>query len=124
MAIGPTNQRDQILTAIAVIDAEDAHRRLFHEQDWGGLIASECRSRRPVFIDDRFELFGTKAVLEYVGALGGGPEWDAIRDRERIDVVWIKPDRGLARRLRNDPAWAVAYSDAMSIVFERAGIKP
>ena len=107
------------LKAVAVIDEEDVHRRLFHEQDWGGLIASQCRSRRPVFIDDRFELFGAKAVLEYVAAIGGGPEWEAIRDRERIDVVWVKPDRGLARRLRNDPAWTIAHSDAASIVFER-----
>ena len=109
------------LKAVAVIDAEDENRRLFHEQNWGGLIASECRSRRRAFIDDRFELFGAKAVLEYIAALGGGPEWDAIRDREGIDAVWIKPDRGLARRLRNDPDWTVAFSDAASIVFERSG---
>ncbi|APW59614.1 hypothetical protein BSF38_01041 [Paludisphaera borealis] len=114
------------LDAVAVLDAQDDRQRLFHEQDWGGLIASECKNRRLSFIDDRFELFGVKAVLEYVAALGGGPEWDAIRDRERIDVVWIKPDRGLARRLLDDPGWTVAHRGAASIVFRRrdAGAVP
>jgi hypothetical protein len=107
------------LEAVAVLDAQDDRQRLFHEQDWGGLIASECRNRRLSYIDDRFELFGPKAVLEYVAALGGGPEWDAIRDRERIDVVWIKPDRGLARRLLDDPGWTVAHSATASILFRR-----
>jgi hypothetical protein len=107
------------LEAVAVIDAQDDRTRLFHEQDWGGLIALECRNGRRSFIDDRFELFGSKMVIEYAAALGGGPEWDAVRDRERIDAVWIKPDRGLARRLRDDPAWTVVHSDETSIAFRR-----
>jgi hypothetical protein len=106
------------LEAVAVLDSQSDRQRLFHEQDWGGLIASECRNRRS-YIDDRFELFGAKTVLEYVAALGGGPEWDAIRDRERIDAVWIKPDRGLARRLTDDPGWSVAHRGAASILFRR-----
>ena len=77
--------------------------RLFHEQDWGGLIEAECRPTRRAYLDDRFELFGKEAILEYIDALTGGPAWDTVRDRERIDLVWVKPDRGLAKRLYQGP---------------------
>ena len=40
--------------------------RLFHEQDWGGLIEAECLPVRLSYLDDRFELFGKDAILEYV----------------------------------------------------------
>ena len=55
------------------------------------------------YLDDRFELFGKEAILEYVDALAGGPAWDTIRDRDRIDLVWVRPDRGLAETAAEGP---------------------
>jgi hypothetical protein len=92
---------------------------LFHEQDWGGLIAAECEPDRRTYLDDRFELFGKTAILEYVDVLSGGPVWDIVRQRDRIDVVWLRPDRGLAKRLRADAEWRVLYQDRVSILFAR-----
>ncbi len=106
-ALGPLNQ--QPVTA-----------RLFHEQDWGGLIAAECQPIRRSYLDDRFELFGKPAILEYVDVLSGGPVWDSVRDRDRIDMVWLRPDRGLAKRLLKDPAWTVIHRDKVSILFKQA----
>jgi hypothetical protein len=95
----------------------DSH--LFHEQDWGGLIEAESRPRRAAFIDDRFELFGREMVLQYVNALDGGPDWETIRDENSVELVWVRPDRGLARRLQNDPAWRVRFRDGVSVLFQR-----
>jgi hypothetical protein len=105
------------LKAVPTLNRQPVAARLFHEQDWGGMIESECRPLRRAFIDDRCELFGKAAVLQYVDALQGGPEWDAIRDRDRIDLVWVRPDRGLARRLIPDPRWEVVFRDDVSILF-------
>jgi len=107
------------LSALPAVNAAPRGPRLFHEQDWGGLIAAECRPPRPSFIDDRFELHGREAILRYVNALGGGPDWDELRDREPIGLVWVRPERGLARRLAADPAWRVRFRDAVSVLFER-----
>jgi hypothetical protein len=106
-------------SALATLNQQPTSSILFHEQDWGGLIESECQPMRFSYLDDRFELFGKNAILEYVDALTGGPTWDAIRDRDRIDLVWVKPDRGLAKRMSNDPHWAVLYRDAVSVLFGR-----
>jgi hypothetical protein len=105
--------------ALETLNHQPAAARLFHEQDWGGLIAAECQPVRRTYLDDRFELFGKKAILEYVDVLSGGPVWDQVRDRDRIDVVWLRPDRGLSKRLLKDPAWSVLYRDKISILFKR-----
>ena len=72
---------------------------------------------RRSYLDDRFELFGKEAILEYVDVLAGGPVWDTIRDRDKIEMVWVRPERGLAKRLLKDPGWSVVYRDKVSILF-------
>ena len=97
--------------------------RLFHEQDWGGMVEAESRPARLAFLDDRFELYGKEAILRYLNALEGGPEWDAIREKEGIGLVWVRPGRGLARRLGMEEGWKVRYRDEVSVLFEREGEK-
>ncbi len=50
--------------AIPAVDAQPLTARMFHEQDWGGLIAAECSPQRPSYLDDRFELYGKTAIVE------------------------------------------------------------
>ncbi len=105
--------------AVATLDRQPASARLFHEQDWGGLIEAESRPIRRTYLDDRFELFGKEAIVEYLDALTGGPVWDTVRDRDRIDLVWLRPNRGLAKRLLKEPGWSVLHRDPVSILFSR-----
>lgn len=107
------------LDAMAVLDRQPASARLFHEQDWGGFIEAESLPVRRAYVDDRFELFGKDAIVEYVDALNGGPAWDAVQSRDRIDLVWLRPDRGLAKRLLKEPGWSVLHRDEVSILFRR-----
>lgn len=109
------------LAALPELDSQPARTPLFHEQDWGGLIELECRPDRRAFVDDRFELFGRDEILRYLNAMEGGPDWEAIRDRDAVGLVWIRPDRPLARRLDADPAWAARHRDATSVLFARIG---
>jgi hypothetical protein len=107
------------LSAMETLNRQPTAARLFHEQDWGGLIEAKCQPARLSYIDDRFELFGKDAVLEYVQALSGGPSWDTVRERERIDLVWLRPERGLTQRLRDEPGWSELYRDSVSVLFGR-----
>jgi hypothetical protein len=104
---------------LAVLDRQPLDASLFHEQDWGGLIESESRPRRLARLDDRFELWGRAPIVEYAEALRGGGAWDELLDREGFTLVWLKPDRGLARRLNRDPAWVPIHRDAVSVLFRR-----
>lgn len=106
------------LPALASLDDQPISARLFHEQDWGGLIAAESQPLRPTYLDDRFELFGKKGIVEYIDVLTGGPVWDEVRDRDRIELVWLRPDRGLAKRLKKDHDWNVLYEDKVSVLLK------
>jgi hypothetical protein len=105
--------------ALATLNHQPTATRLFHEQDWGGLIAAECQPARRSYLDDRFELFGKEAILEYVDVLSGGPVWDTVRDRDKVEMVWVRPDRGLAKRLLKEPGWEVLYRDKVSVLFRQ-----
>ena len=107
------------LAALATINRQPPRSRLFHEQDWGGLIEAECQPPRLSYMDDRFELYGKDAILEYVQALSGGPTWDTVRDRDRIDMVWVRPDRGLANRMAVEPGWTELFRDTVSVLYGR-----
>jgi hypothetical protein len=120
MSFGDYRPEKWPLAALGALDRQPVSARLFHEQDWGGLIEAKCRPVRGAYLDDRFEIFGKDVVLEYLDALTGGPAWDVVRDRDRIDLVWLRPDRGLAKRLLKAPGWNVLHRDKVSILFERA----
>jgi hypothetical protein len=108
------------LSALRSLDKEPLSAHLFHEQDWGGLIAAESQPVRNTYLDDRFELFGKQAIVEYIDVLTGGPVWDEVRDRDRIELVWLRPNRGLAKRLKKDRGWNVVHEDSVSIILKHA----
>jgi hypothetical protein len=108
------------LAALPTLNRMPVEAPLFHEQDWGGLIEAETSPIRRAFLDDRFELFGREALLKYLNAIEGGPDWNELCARYRPTLVWIRPNRGLARRLENDPAWQVRHRDSLSVLFQRA----
>ena len=64
--------------------------RIFHEQDWGGLIEAEC-SRRVGRISTTGSRSSAGRIVEYLQTLFGGPVWDTVRDRDQIDLVWLRP---------------------------------
>jgi hypothetical protein len=107
------------LAAVPTLDRLPVSTRLFHEQDWGGFLEAECRPIRRAYLDDRFELYGKAAIVEYTDVLTGGPAWDHVRDRDRIELVWLKPDRGLSKRLLEDQDWTILHRDPVSILFAR-----
>jgi hypothetical protein len=118
VTLGGFDQKRWPLSAVTVLDAQPTTSRIFHEQDWGGLIEAECQPARRTYLDDRFELFGKNGIVEYVDVLSGGPAWDEVRDRERIELVWLRPERGLARRLLKEPRWDVIHRDKVSVLFK------
>jgi hypothetical protein len=107
------------IRAVPVLDRQPVEAKLFNEQDWGGMIEFSCQPHRRTFVDDRFELFGKPAIVEYLEALHGGPSWDALDKREVFALVWIRPKSGLALRLARDPQWRELHRDKVSVLFER-----
>ncbi|MGC8641675.1 MAG: hypothetical protein ACP5XB_17550 [Isosphaeraceae bacterium] len=106
-------------SALATLNRQPPEKHLFNDLEWGGLVAAETRPVHPSFVDDRFEIFGKAAIVEYIEALSGGPTWDVVRDRDRIELVWVRPDCGLAKRVANDEGWTELFRDSTSVLFGR-----
>jgi hypothetical protein len=107
------------LAGLAAVDRLDPAVPLFHELEWGGLIACEALGGRRPFLDDRFELHGRDRILGYMDAQAGGPGWDVLQARERFGAAWLRPGRPLARRLAAEPGWRVAYRDRRCVLLVR-----
>jgi hypothetical protein len=120
-SIGAFDPANWPLSALPALNRLPSEGALFHEQDWGGLVEAETRPTRRAFIDDRFELYGLDEVQKYLNAIEGGPDWDQLAARYSPSIVWIRPARGLARRLANDPSWRERHRDKVSVIFERVG---
>jgi len=121
VGLGGFDREKWPFSALDTLNHQPAATRMFHEQDWGGLIAAECQPPRRSYLDDRFELYGKESITEYLEVLSGGPTWEIIRDREKIEMAWLRPDRGLAKRLLKEPGWQVLYRDKVSILFKQKG---
>jgi hypothetical protein len=119
--LGGPSERSWPLAGLTVLDREPPSARVFHDQDWGGLVESESSPKRKAFLDDRFELWGREAILEYVRALEGGPGWDELHRRYAFDLVWVRPKCGLAKRLAQDPAWERIHEDEVSVLWRYRG---
>jgi hypothetical protein len=119
---GGPDPRKWPFEALRVVNQQPPDAAIFHEQDWGGLIESECQPPRRAWMDDRFELWGRKPLVDYIEALKGGPSWDELQEREQFQSAWIRPERGLAKRLAREPGWSELYRDAVSVVYQRGAL--
>ena len=104
---------------LATLNRQPCSSRLFHEQDWGGLIEAECRPARPTYLDDRTRFTArnrsSNTSMCSPAARHGTP---CATFRDRIDLVWVKPDRGLAKRMLKEPGSAVLTGRG-SVLFGR-----
>lgn len=108
------------LDALPAVNEAPKELPLFHEQDWGGMVEAMTEPRRLAFIDSRFEVFGVEFIENYIKAIQGNEEaWEALDDKWSFGLVWVRPDRGLARRLAGDTHWRVLHQDPVSVLFQR-----
>jgi hypothetical protein len=107
--------------AVAYMRAHQIHGRLFHEWVWGGYLIWRAPEFK-VFIDGRGDPYGANGVFKDYLAATAGDNPEAVLDKYRVEYVLISPDSPLAKILKNDPAWAVRYSDQTSVLLQRSPI--
>lgn len=110
------------LDAVTYLQAEQPDGPIFNSYNWGGYLIFAA-PEYPVFTDGRTDLYGDVFLTEYLAAASGGPRWREILDQYGINLVLMETTSGLARALREDPAWTLAYEDSLAAVFTR-GAQP
>lgn len=100
----------------AVIAAVPRNAHLYNSYLLGGYVALE-RPDVKVSIDSRNDLYGEDHLRQAQTTLRG--RGDVARQLAGADSVLIPPSDGLAKRLRNDPAWSLKARDAVSVLYVR-----
>ncbi len=108
------------LFAVDRLVGNRAEGRLFHRLEWGGYLILRGLPRKGVFIDDRFELYGKRFLLDYIRALQGAQSWQKLDAEFHFDYVLVKPDDALAFALERSGQWRVIWQDSKAVLLERS----
>jgi hypothetical protein len=104
--------------AVEAVDRLRAPDRVISPYYWGGYLEWAWGGRRKVFIDGRNGYFanGTFDDAERLEQLAG---WSDVLDAyEARTVLWVRGSP-LDEALATDSRWAIAYRDAMAVVYVR-----
>ncbi len=104
--------------AVAAIDHIHAPDRVINTYYWGGYLEWVWGGRRKVFLDGRNQYF-TNGAFDDAHRLEQLAGWSDVLDAyEARTVLWLRHSP-LDDALAADPRWAIAYSDAMAVVYVR-----
>ncbi len=91
---------------------------MFNSYNWGGYLMFAAPDY-PVFVDGRTDLYGDEFLTRWLRVATGGDEWREVFTEYDIRLAVIEPQSGLARILREENGWHVAYEDDMAVIFVR-----
>jgi len=86
----------------------------FHDDRTGGYLIWLDGPDRPVFLDDRAELYGGR-IGEFVEIRKGNLAWEPVFARDGIEQVLLRADESLLDDLRAS-GWASVYQDGQYVV--------
>ncbi len=92
--------------------------RLFNDPGFGSCSIAVA-PERPVFIDTRFDFYGTEFVRQTIETLRLRPGWEALLMRWRIDVLLIDRMWPLAQALAADAGYETLFEDPESVLLRR-----
>jgi len=107
--------------AVAYLRAHRPAGRLFNSYDWGGYLIWNLYPRERVYVDGRPDMYGDRFMDLFVRTWHAQPGWQATLRRADVRLVLVEPRSGLGRALSHAHGWRVAYRDAVSVLYDRAG---
>lgn len=93
--------------------------RLLTTDMWSGYVISAYWPRQQVFMDDRFDMYPTALMDDYVTLSRGLAGWAEILERHDIGTVVWPVDKPLAQLLEGNEGWERVHRDEVAGVWVR-----
>jgi hypothetical protein len=106
--------------AVALMQEGEWPGRLYNDYVWGGYLIWELYPKRKVFVDGRAEVYYPSRAFDdemLIHQVRDG--WDRALDRREVRVILTARGGGLAAALRRHPAWELAFTGPVEVVYLR-----
>jgi hypothetical protein len=105
--------------AVEYIGKNQPQGKLYNDQQFGDLLVYYLPGKPKVFVDTRFDMYGSHLVEDYRLIHECEPGWQKLLAQYDIEWVFLLPDSLLAEQLKKDSAWKCLYKDDCSLILER-----
>ncbi len=105
--------------AAEYIETHQLPQKIFCAAKFGSYMIYRTNGHFPVFIDNRFDMYGPEFSDRYFVATGFGIGWVDIVKQYGIQTAFVESDTGIARLLWASPDWRLVYSDGRAMIFVR-----
>ncbi|HZZ79961.1 MAG TPA: hypothetical protein VFE62_15690 [Gemmataceae bacterium] len=87
--------------------------RMLLQENMADFLVWSLPEKPPVLVYSHAHVFPEYFWREYLHAMAGGPGWDSMLNRYRVNLLVVDPDawNGLAEKLRHDPNWDVLLDE-------------
>jgi len=106
-AMSALEDRGLIGTRLLLDDGDAAYAELAY----GG--------KQPVFMDDRFDMFPTRVIEDFMVLSRGGPGWERVLDRYDVETIVWDHSRPLVELVRQSGGWTVIHRDRTWVALVR-----
>jgi hypothetical protein len=94
--------------------------KMYNDYVWGGYLIWRLHPKRPVFIDGRAEVYyPTHAFDDEMKIHRVVMGWQNVLNERGVDVVLTGKNGDLARALEHEPAWKLAFTGKVEVVYVR-----
>ncbi len=93
--------------------------RVFTDDADAGYVILRSWPEQRVFMDDRFDMFPTRIIDDYVEVSRAGPRWAGVLERHDVEVVVWPKRQALASLLDESGDWDRAHTDGTYAVWLR-----
>ncbi len=124
LPLSPVVQRqaNQAALPLGAADWIAQHRpagTLFNSYNLGGYLLWRLWPDYPVYVDGRTDLYDDAFLREYQSVLTTAPGFEAVFDRQKINVIVIEKGTPLAIWLAQSASWRQAYADEQTVIYTR-----
>lgn len=105
--------------AVEYIGKNQPPGKLYNDQQFGDLLVYYLPGKPKVFVDTRFDMYGSRLVEDYRLIHECEPGWQKLLAQYDVDWVFLLPDSLLAEQLKKDSSWKCLYKDKYSLILAR-----